>query len=239
MFEDSTFESTGKIKTRSRRWMLLTLAVNGTILAILVLLPLIYPGALPSHIIPTLLVAPEAPKPEVRQEPVRVQRATAHNFSELDQGRIVAPGTIPRTIISPKAPELGFKSDDLAAAGGPGVVGGTGSGVFRGNAVTVVRTPVQGTIHLPSRLVEGFVVYKSIPPYPAIAKVAHTEGTVVLQAMISKAGTIEGLHVISGPAMLQQAALDAVKNWRYKPYLLNGQAVEVETTVNVIFKLER
>ena len=59
----------------------------------------------------------------------------------------------------------------------------------------------------------------------------------VLQATISKQGTIEDLRVISGPAMLQQAAMDAVRQWRYRPYLLNNEPVEVETTVNVIFTL--
>jgi len=61
----------------------------------------------------------------------------------------------------------------------------------------------------------------------------------VLQAMISKSGTIENLRVVSGPALLQQAALDAVKSWRYRPYLLNNLPVEVETTVNVVFTLGR
>ncbi|HEY6448699.1 MAG TPA: TonB family protein [Acidobacteriaceae bacterium] len=75
------------------------------------------------------------------------------------------------------------------------------------------------------------------PQYPAIAKAAHVEGMVVLQATISTQGTVENLHVISGPPMLQAAALDAVRTWTYKPYLLNGQAVEVETQVNVIFSL--
>jgi protein TonB len=60
---------------------------------------------------------------------------------------------------------------------------------------------------------------------------------VVLQATISKTGAIEGLHVVSGPAMLQGAAVDAVRTWRYRPYLLSGEPVEVETTVNVIFTL--
>jgi protein TonB len=78
---------------------------------------------------------------------------------------------------------------------------------------------------------------KSAPAYPPIAKAARVSGTVVLQATISKSGAIENLHVISGPAMLQQAALDAVKTWRYRPYLLNNEPVEVETTVNVIFSL--
>jgi protein TonB len=63
------------------------------------------------------------------------------------------------------------------------------------------------------------------------------QGTVVLAAFISKQGTIENMRIVSGPAMLQQAALDAVGQWRYRPYMLNGEPVEVETTVNVVFSL--
>jgi periplasmic protein TonB len=238
MFEDSTFESTGKIKTRSRRWMVVTLAMNGTVLAILVLIPLVFPDALPRHMITTLLVAPEAPKPEVRPEPVRVQPARPHNFTEFDEGRLIAPGIIPRTPLTPQGPELPFHAENLGAQGSE-VIGSDGTGIFNGQHVTVVHSPVPASIHLSSKLVEGNIVYKSIPQYPAIAKAVGAQGTIVLQAMISKTGTIENLHVISGPPMLQQAAIDAVKTWRYKPYMLNGQAVEVETTVNVIFKLER
>jgi periplasmic protein TonB len=239
MFEDSTFDSTGKIKTRSRRWMVVTLAINGTILLILVLMPLIYPDALPQHMMPSLLVAPEAPKPEVQTEPVRVQPARPHNFPEFDQGRLIAPGVIPRTPLAPTGPELPFIADNLGGDSERGVIGGTGQGIFNGQRVTVVHPPVPASIHLSSKLVEGNIIYKSVPQYPAIAKVVGAQGIVVLQAMISKTGTIENLHVISGPQMLQQAAIDAVKSWRYRPYMLNGQAVEVETTVNVIFKLER
>jgi periplasmic protein TonB len=236
MFEDSTFESTGKIKTRSRSWMLATLAMNGAILAALILMPLIYPDALPQHMLPTLLVAPEAPKPEVRTEPVRVQPARPHNFTEFDQGRLVAPGIIPRTPFAPLGPEQLFHAENLGGETGLGAM--SGSGPFGGQPAIVVHPPVPTSIHLPSKLVEGNLIYKTIPQYPAIAKASHTEGTVVLQAMISKTGTIEGLHVISGSPMLQQAAIDAVKSWRYRPYMLNGQSVEVETTVNVIFKLQ-
>jgi protein TonB len=60
---------------------------------------------------------------------------------------------------------------------------------------------------------------------------------VVLRALISRTGTVEELHVISGPPMLQQAAINAVKTWKYKPYLVNNRPVEVETRVNVIFAL--
>jgi protein TonB len=75
------------------------------------------------------------------------------------------------------------------------------------------------------------------PTYPPIARAARISGTVVLQATISKQGTIQNLRVISGPPMLTQSALEAVKSWRYKPYELNGEPVEVETTVNVVFNL--
>jgi periplasmic protein TonB len=68
---------------------------------------------------------------------------------------------------------------------------------------------------------------------------SHIEGTVVLQATISRSGTIANLHIISGPMMLQQAAKNAVQQWQYRPYLLSGEPVEVETTVNVIFKLNQ
>jgi len=86
-------------------------------------------------------------------------------------------------------------------------------------------------------VMQGNLLSKTQPIYPAIAKAARISGTVVLQATISKNGTIENLHVVSGPAMLQQAAMDAVRTWKYKPYLLNGDPVEVETQVNVVFNL--
>ncbi|HTV81091.1 MAG TPA: TonB family protein [Acidobacteriaceae bacterium] len=76
-----------------------------------------------------------------------------------------------------------------------------------------------------------------MPVYPAIAKTAHIQGTVVLRALISSEGKIEHLRVISGPPMLQAAAVDAVRTWTYEPYLLNGQPVTVRTQINVIFTL--
>ena len=83
----------------------------------------------------------------------------------------------------------------------------------------------------------GMLLQKTSPSIRRSPRPPASQGTVVLQATISKTGTIENLHVVSGPAMLQQAALDAVKSWRYRPYLLNNEPVEVETTVNVIFTL--
>ena len=84
---------------------------------------------------------------------------------------------------------------------------------------------------------EGMRLRKVQPEYPLVARNAEVSGTVVLQARINKNGGIENLNVVSGPSMLQQAALDAVKQWRYRPYLIDGEPVEVLTTVNVVFDL--
>jgi protein TonB len=120
-------------------------------------------------------------------------------------------------------------------------LGGSGGGVigsvFSNAPKAVVKAEAPKKIAISSGVATGLLLQKVQPVYPAIAKAARVSGTVVLQATISKSGTIENLRVVSGPAMLQQAAMDAVKNWRYKPYLLNGDPVEVDTQVNVIFSL--
>ena len=93
------------------------------------------------------------------------------------------------------------------------------------------------TLTLSSGVMHSLLIQQTIPIYPPIAKAARISGTVVLHAVISKTGSITELHLISGPAMLQQSALDAVKNWKYRPYQLNNQPVEVQTTINVIYTL--
>ena len=75
------------------------------------------------------------------------------------------------------------------------------------------------------------------PQYPPIAKAARIQGTVILDVTISRTGMVEDVHALSGPPMLQQAATDAVRTWRYRPYFLNGEAVEIETQINVDFTL--
>jgi protein TonB len=81
----------------------------------------------------------------------------------------------------------------------------------------------------------GTIIEKTQPLYPPIARAAHVSGAVVLHAIIGKNGTIQNLQVISGPEMLRASALDAVAHWRYKPYLLNNEPTEVDTTITVNF----
>jgi protein TonB len=111
-----------------------------------------------------------------------------------------------------------------------------GSVFGSGNAPKVQAAPPK-KVNISAGVAVGMLIQKTQPMYPPIAKAARVSGTVVLQATISKTGSIQGLVVVSGPAMLQQAALDAVKQWRYRPYLLNNEPVEVQTTINVIFSL--
>jgi peptidyl-prolyl cis-trans isomerase A (cyclophilin A) len=92
-------------------------------------------------------------------------------------------------------------------------------------------------VNISAGIAQGMLVSKTQPVYPIDAKQAGVSGTVVLSAVIGKDGTVKDLQVVSGPDLLQQAAFDAVKMWRYRPYLLNGEPVEVRTTVNVIFIL--
>ena len=231
MFEDSTFESTGRIHTRSRCWMIATFAFNGSILLAMVLIPLIYPEALPRIANSILmLVPPPQPPPPPPQQTVHI----AHVSDEMMGRQLVAPRVIPAHPYAPTSPEppstgTAVPWDEASTAPGNPFPGQGGQPAVREAPPTHVRVS--------TGVMNGLLIRNPLPVYPPIARAAGVEGTVVLQATISKTGTIENLHVVAGPAMLQQAALDAVSRWVYRPYLLNGQPVEVDTTINVIFSV--
>jgi TonB family protein len=106
-----------------------------------------------------------------------------------------------------------------------------------GSSEPTAKSTDSRKMSIPASVAVGLLMQKRNPDYPPIAKAAHITGTVVLQATISETGSVEELRVVSGPAMLQQAAMDAVKTWQYRPYMVNNKPVEVESTVNVIFTL--
>lgn len=185
-----------------------------------------------------LLVAPPPPPSAPATAPREAAATrTTRAVSEINL-QFQAPSHIPRTIAT--------ADDGPQPSGvGIGIPGSIGDGNSIGSLLSgniqptvVVRPPApEKPHHVSSGVIDGYIVNKTPPTYPAIARAARIQGSVVLAAVISKNGTIEKLHVISGPQMLQQSALDAVSTWRYKPYLLNGEPVEVETQVNVIFNL--
>jgi protein TonB len=233
MFEDSIFESAGRIHTRSHEWMVAAFAFNTTILLAFVMIPLICPPALPHQVSSFLMQVFVPPKPQLpQQQPTQ----TARPSTEMQNGVVFAPPRIPPTIYYPAGPEpvidegIGsWASNSTDPAGVPfGKPGGP-----------AVRLESKAPVRVSTTVEAGLLIQKTMPIYPPIARATRTSGTVTLAAIISKSGTIENLRVTGGPAILQQAALDAVRTWRYRPYLLDGQPVEVETTISVIFTLER
>ena len=237
MFEDSTFESTGRIHTRSRTWMMAALGLNGSISMALILVPLIYPEALPQQAMSILITVPPPPP-----APTPVAAHPATRTSSASSTAIEDQLTVPRQI-----PNAIATSDAEPAPSGPigdldnesGIPGGVGDPFGHEAPRTVVRPAPSGPVRISSGVAASTVIYKVVPTYPAIALTARISGTVVLAATISKTGTIENLRVVSGPPMLQRAAVDAVEQWRYRPYLLNGEPVAVETTVDVVFNMQR
>jgi protein TonB len=124
---------------------------------------------------------------------------------------------------------------------GPGGNGVTGildlPGTGNAPSITVIKPKDTGPTRVSIGVTNGLLLAPIQPVYPPIARAAGIQGTVVLEAVISKAGRIESLHAISGPEMLRKAAMDAVAVARYRPYLLNGDPTEVQTTVTVVFRL--
>jgi periplasmic protein TonB len=133
----------------------------------------------------------------------------------------------------------------LGADSGPYIPAGSGNqhgllGLFSSGTQPILPTAPPPVVAHPLRLShisEGNLIRKVQPTYPALARSARIQGTVVLQAIISKQGTIENLTLVTGHPMLAPAAIDAVRQWRYRPYILNNEPVEVETQITVNFSL--
>jgi protein TonB len=162
----------------------------------------------------------------------------------LDNGQLRTPTAIPKKIQMIKEDEAPPNNGPAGVVGGVpgGVPGGTMGGVL-GSVMSSVPTAVPKAatpqrVRVSQGVSQGLLVHKVTPAYPPLARQARIQGTVVLQALIGKDGTIQNLKLVSGHPMLASAALEAVKEWRYKPYYLNGEPVEVETTINVNFTLE-
>ena len=123
--------------------------------------------------------------------------------------------------------------------GGRGVAGGVLGGIIGGVGSNMPPPPKSASGTYPSRRKRAScqMVRQIMPEYPPIAKTAHISGTVTLHAVIGKDGTVQDLQYVSGPPLLMKSAMDAVKQWRYQPTQLNGDPVEVDTTISVVFTL--
>jgi periplasmic protein TonB len=232
MFEHSLMESGKTNPARSKYWPFISLLVNGAGMIALITWPLLHPEALPRQMIATLMVAPSPPPLPPRRAPApKVQTK-----SEILNAGLQALSRIQKQIKavneSATPPSLQVTGIDSTPRG----IGNILDGIGTGPPIIVKQAPAK-PLSISSGVMAGNLLSRTLPQYPAISRAAHVQGIVVLQATISKTGSIENLRFVSGPLMLRQAAIDAVQTWRYKPYLLNGDPVEVETTINVVFNL--
>ncbi len=250
MFEDSLVESTGRCKTKKGWTTLLSLGVELAVLGVMVIVPLIYTEALPSHALSNMLLAPASPHPPGARQPAPHPAANRAASQVIDL-QYRQPARIPQTIAmntteTAPSPDPGSSVEGSTwADAGPGGNNIAGLNKLMGDRIAPPLPPVIARPERPKKLLvsegvlEGYVIEQRKPPYPAIAKMAGISGAVVLQATISPSGLIENIRTVSGPPLLIPAALDAVRTWRYRPYMLNGTPVEVETQITVRFSLGR
>ena len=237
MFEDSLIESGGKLKTKRGQASLVAFIFEGILIGIMVLIPLLFTEALPKAQLMMSLVAPPPPPPP--PPPPAVVHIVKQVQTNIINDQLRTPTKIPKKIemIKEDAAPPPMTAGVVGGISGPGAVGGVIGGIISSTPVAVPKVATPTRIRVSQGVTQGLKIRDVKPSYPPLARQARIQGSVLLQAVISKDGSIQGLRVISGHPMLIPAAIDAVKQWKYKPYILNGEPVEVDTQITVNFTL--
>jgi len=247
MFSDSLLRYEGQ-KGRQTWATLSSFILQCLVVGVLLLLPLYFTQELPKSQLLTFLVAPPPPPPPppAAEQITKIMKQIQTDL--LSGGQLRTPTRIPAKVQMIKEedapPPMPAVSGVIGGVPGGipggqlgGVIGGIVSSTSNLSVVPKFQPVVPQRIRISQGVTTGMLIHKVQPAYPALARSARIQGDVVLKAIIDKEGAIQDLQLVSGHPMLVPAAIEAVKAWRYKPYLLNGQAVEVETTVKVIFEL--
>lgn len=238
MFEDSLMESGGRIKTNQKWTTPLSFLVQALVIVVLILIPLIMTEGLPTRLLMAAVMAPPPPPPPPPPPAPKIEHV--QRVSEIVNGELRTPSKIPKKVQMIQEDEAPPPSSGVVGGVVGGVPGGSAGGVIGGLVASTAPPPKVATpqkLRISSGVADGNKLSGTDPVYPQMAKIAHVQGDVVLQALISKQGTIENLRAVSGHPILIQAAMDAVRQWRYKPWVLNGEPVEVETTITVKFHM--
>jgi periplasmic protein TonB len=244
MFEDSLLESGGRLRTKRGMTTTVSFVLQICLVGILVLIPLLYTEALPKQQLMTFLVAPPPPPPPPPPPAAVPQRVVKVVQTDIINGELRTPTKIPKKVEMIKEEEAPppVMSAAGVVGGVPGGVpggqmGGVIGGIISSTPVAVPKVATPQRVRVSQGVSQGLLIHRVQPMYPPLARQARIQGTVVLQAEISKDGTIENLRLMSGHPMLAPSAIEAVKQWRYKPYFLNGEPVAVETQITVNFTL--
>ena len=240
MFEDSLIESGGKLKTKRGRMTFFSFILEAVIVIVLILIPLMFTEASPKGQLMTFLVAPPPPPPPPPPPAAAVKVVKVE--TDIVNNQLRTPTKIPQKVQILKEDEAPPPSTGVVGGVPGGVPGGQMGGVIGGIiSSTPVAVPKMATptrIRVSQGVTAGMKIHDVTPQYPQMAKIARVQGPVVLAAVIGKDGAIQNLRVVSTASpLLNQSALDAVKQWKYRPYILNGEPVEVDTTITVNFTL--
>ena len=222
--------------------------INCLVIMLMLAVPLMFTEELPKAQLLTFLMAPPPPPPPPPPAAAEVHVVKQIQTDLLNNGALRTPTKIPQKVQMIKEDEA---PPPMASNGG--VVGGVPGGIPGGQLGGVIGSVISSTNSLsavprfvpatPTRIrisqgvTKGLLIQRVEPAYPTLARAARVQGDAILSAVIDINGQITNLQLVSGHPMLVPAAIAAVKQWRYKPYLLNGQPVEVETTITVIFSL--
>jgi len=253
MFEDSMLESAGKIRTRKGSTVLVSAIVHVLLITVLILVPLMVTERIEGATLTSFLLVPlpppalDPPRPLANNAP----KPVATTPPPIDAAALIEPISIPKyiAVIVDPPPEV-------ASGNGPGVSGGrpvdSPETTRRTILVPLSRfdagppqppPPPPPTRHLEPIRISGPIQAGSLlshrnPEYPKMAQITRTEGTVILSATIGEDGSIRELKVVSSTSpLLMPGLIDTVRTWKYKPTLLNGEPVEVLTTITVNFSL--
>lgn len=245
MIENNRVKSSSKILD-----ILISFTVNAAILAGPVVIGLVYTDTLNlKQYESTFLIAPPPPPPPPPAAAAVVRAAPAHRTFE-SAGKLIAPTVVPKNVAMLKEEPLTPDADGGGIPGGvPGGVaggsmGGVIGGVIGGVSTSVPIAPMAPKEHAPKvpvrvggRVKAPRLVYRVAPTYPPLARQTHTQGVVIIDAVVDEQGNVVEARVTSGAPLLMQAALDAVRKWRYEPTYLNDEPVPVQLNVTVTFEL--
>lgn len=238
---DATQESGAR--RRRRRALGISFLVEAALLGVVVFVPLVTSVAQP-HLtrVEYFPFAPRTPD-RTRADNTRTQRPRQFGITRRGLTYVIR-GMQPRRVPTPA------EGPGDAMLGGEDPIGTSGGDAFAHmNLAPVVPAPLppeetkkkaeRRPLKLSEPVVQAQLISRIEPRYPPLAVQIHLQGTVILHAIISRDGTITSLVVVSGHPLLVGAALDAVKQWRYRPTLLDGEPVEVDTTITVLFQLQK
>jgi protein TonB len=244
MFADSVLDF-GQQKKRQSFATVTSFILNCLAISVLLIMPLAFPESLPKGQLLMFLVAPPPPPPPPAAAVERVVRQIQTDM--LNTGQLRTPGRIPQRVqmikeddAPPPMPSVGGVVGGVPGGIPGGQLGGVIGGIVNATSNAAIPKFVPVTpqrVRISQGVTRGLLIQKMEPQYPPLARAARVQGEVLLSAIIDANGQITNFQLVSGHPMLVPAAIAAVKQWRYKPYLLNGQPVEVETTITVIFSL--